>query len=313
MDRLSLHPHTTFNIDATDLYSERKHWLSAFEIYAIASDLAKKNDAIQRAMMLHCHGCAKQCIFHMLPDDHKSLNVVKTPLSGYFAPKPNMVAERYKFWLWAQKADEPIDAYLTSLRELAKSCNIGTLEEEMIQDQIVKKCASRTLKQKLLQQEDFELAKTVKIAWSAETAVQEARLLSQGMKEDSIPIEHVHASCGFCRKEFSCYRCVGADGHSPAQSGKLPILLTSTDRNQPRRRRKVHPWRSAAWNQNLLTGLMTTLVTRVNPVLLMNNVDSSITVQINGQRTKMITLFTGCLVGFTASLHAIYRLPQVWI
>lgn len=40
MDR-SLPAPTAFNINATDLYSEWKHWVSAFEIYSIASDLRK--------------------------------------------------------------------------------------------------------------------------------------------------------------------------------------------------------------------------------------------------------------------------------
>ena len=62
-----------------------------------------------------------------------------------------MVAERYKFRSTAQKADESFDAYLTSLRELVKSCDFGTLEEETTRDQIVEKCSSQTLKQKLLQ------------------------------------------------------------------------------------------------------------------------------------------------------------------
>ncbi|CAH3164709.1 unnamed protein product, partial [Porites evermanni] len=45
----SLPAPTTVNIDATDLYSEWKHWSSAFEIYSIASDLQKKDDAVQQA------------------------------------------------------------------------------------------------------------------------------------------------------------------------------------------------------------------------------------------------------------------------
>ena len=97
MARSSLPTPTALNIDATDLYSEWKHWMTGFEIYAIASDLAKKNDAIQTATMLYCPGPAVQCIFHMVPGDHKSLNGVKTTLSGYFAPKRNVVAKRYKF------------------------------------------------------------------------------------------------------------------------------------------------------------------------------------------------------------------------
>ena len=182
----SLPAPTAFNIDATDLYSEWKHWSSAFEIYSIASDLQKKDDAVQRATMLHCLGPEVQRIFNTLPGEHKSLEEAKTSLNGYFAPKRNVVAGRYRFRSRAQKADESFNAYLTSLRELVKSCDFGTLEEEMIRDQIVEKCSSQTLKQKLLQQEDLDLAKTVRIKRNAETAVQEARLLSQGTRENPI-------------------------------------------------------------------------------------------------------------------------------
>ena len=104
-----------FNIDAADLYSEWKHWLSAFDIYAIASDLKKKDDAVQRATMLHCLGPAVQRIFNTLPGEHKTFEEVKTALSGHFAPKRNVVAERYKFRSRAQKTVESIDTYLTSL------------------------------------------------------------------------------------------------------------------------------------------------------------------------------------------------------
>ena len=165
---------TAFNIDATDLYSESKHWSSAFEIFSIASDLQKNEDAVQKATMLHCLGPAVQSIFNTLPGERKSLEEDKTALNGYVAPKRNVVVERYKFRSRAQKADESLEVYLKSLRELVKSCDFGTLEEKITRDQIVEKCPSQTLKQKLLQQENLDLAKTVKIAQNAETAVQKA-------------------------------------------------------------------------------------------------------------------------------------------
>ena len=141
----SLPAPTPFNADASDLFSEWKHWVSAFEIYSIASGLSRKEDNVQRATLLHCLGPAVQRIFNTLPGEHESFAEVKTALDGYFAPKRNVVAEQYKFRSRGQRADEPIDTYLTSLRELAKSCDFGTLEEEMIRDQIVEKCASKTL------------------------------------------------------------------------------------------------------------------------------------------------------------------------
>ena len=178
-----------------------------------------------------------------------------------------MVAERYKFRSRAQKADELFDAYLTNLRELVKSCDFGTLEGDMIKDQIVGNCSSQTLKQKLLQQEDLDLAKTVRIVRNAETPVQEALLLSQGTRENPIQIDHVHASRGSQAKTFSCYRCGGTDGHAPDECGAIkskcnkrkkvthlhrvcigfavqsPKLTKGKARKEKKRN---HPWRSAA-------------------------------------------------------------------
>ena len=56
----SLPAPTAFNIDVTDLYSEWKHWSTAFEIYSIASDPKKKEDAGQRLPQC-CVALAPQC------------------------------------------------------------------------------------------------------------------------------------------------------------------------------------------------------------------------------------------------------------
>jgi len=159
----SLPTPTTFNIDVTDLYSERKHWSSTFEIYVIASDLNKKEDAVQsQNAALPWPRSATH--FQHAPWWTQELEEARTALNGYITPKRNMVAERYKFRSRAQKADESLDEYLMSLWELVKSCDFSSLEK-MIRDQIVEKCSSQTLKQKLLQQEDLDLAKQWMQKW----------------------------------------------------------------------------------------------------------------------------------------------------
>ena len=236
---LSLPAPIAFNIDATDLYSEWKHWSSALEIYSIASDLQKKNDAVQRATMLHCLGPAVQRIFNTLPGEHESLEEAKTALSGYFAPKRNVVAERYKFRSRAQKADESFDACLTSLRELVKSCDFGTLEEEMVRDQIIEKCSSQTLKQKLLQQEDLDLAKNVRIALNAETAVQEARLLSQGTRGNPIQIK---SRCNKCKKVGHLQRVCRSKSKADQRKGKK-----GKEKKPPMKVRSLNSNRGTDW------------------------------------------------------------------
>ena len=190
----SLPAPTPFNTDASDLYSEWKHRVSTFQIYSIASGLSKKEDDVQRATLLHRLSPAVQRIFNTLSGKrmHQSFAEVKTVLDSYFAPKRNVVAERYKFQSRGQRADEPIETCLTRLRELAKSCDFVTLEEEMIRDdQMVEKCACKTLRQKLLQQEKLDLSRAIKLARSEENATQDSLLIASGTKETPIPTDRV--------------------------------------------------------------------------------------------------------------------------
>ncbi|CAB4031891.1 Hypothetical predicted protein [Paramuricea clavata] len=143
-----LPPPTKFNIEATDAYIEWKAWIESFNIYAVAVELEKKKESFKEAV---------------------------EALEGYFTPRRNVIAERHKFRSRKQNADETIDAYLTSLRELVKTCEFGALEDEMLRDHIVEKCYSKQLRERLLAQEELDLAKTLRIARSSESAIKERR------------------------------------------------------------------------------------------------------------------------------------------
>ena len=61
----------------------------------------------------------------------------------------------------------------------------------------------------------------MKIAQNAETAVEEAPLLSQGTRESPTQINHIHPSQELQVKPLSCYRCGGRDGHAPDECGAI--------------------------------------------------------------------------------------------
>ena len=86
----------------------------------------------------------------------------------------------------------------------------------MLLDQIVEKCYSKHLKERLLSQDDLNLATTVKIARSNESAIKETRLMSGlGTKEFPINIDRMNSEDKQSQK-FTCYRCGGV-GHRPIQ------------------------------------------------------------------------------------------------
>ena len=73
------------------------------------------------------------------------------------------------------------------------NCEFGTLEDEMLRDQIVEKNYSEQLKQRLLAHGELDLAKTLRIARSNESAIREARLLSgQETKDDVISVDRLN-------------------------------------------------------------------------------------------------------------------------
>ena len=85
-----------FNVDAADLYYEWKHWVNTFDLCALATELTKKDDPIQRATHLHCLSTAVQRIFITLPSDDETLDEDKEALENYLAPKRNVVSKIHK-------------------------------------------------------------------------------------------------------------------------------------------------------------------------------------------------------------------------
>lgn len=66
----------------------------------------------------------------MLPGEHKMLEEVKATLRGYFVPKRNVVAERYKFRSRAQKPDESIEAEASQERKKGPSMKVRGLKSK---------------------------------------------------------------------------------------------------------------------------------------------------------------------------------------
>ena len=211
-----------FNLEASDLFTEWQQWLNAFKIYATATELVKKSDEIQRATLLHCLGPATQRIFQTLPGDKKTCEEAEAVLENYFAPKRNVVSERYRFRYRAQRRDEPIP-----LCELTKSCKFNELESKMIRDQIVEKCYLKKLKERLLQQDTLDLNKAVRIAKTTESAEKEVQLMT-GTKENPIILNRLDSTGSKgkhyeAKKDFSCFRCGGKDGHTADKCGAISL------------------------------------------------------------------------------------------
>ena len=67
--------------------------------------------------------------------------------------------DSYKFHLRRQEPSETIEAYISSLRQVAKNCNFGVLEDRMIRDQVVMGVKEDAVRERLLEDEDKKINK----------------------------------------------------------------------------------------------------------------------------------------------------------
>lgn len=65
-------------------------------------------------------------------------------------PKVNETVERYNFFVRNQGLDENIDKYVTDLRVLACTCNLGDIKDSLIRDRIVCGTNSSAMRERLL-------------------------------------------------------------------------------------------------------------------------------------------------------------------
>ncbi|ROK06852.1 hypothetical protein DPX16_23455 [Anabarilius grahami] len=133
--------------------------------------------ARRRAVLLHCLGTEGQRMFYTLQNTGTTYDEAMSSLEAHFIPKVNVVVARHQFRQRAQCADETIAQYTTALRGLAVDCAYGTVEDEMIRDQLIKKAYATTVREKLLLDQPASLEAAVTVACQIEQALHNVNLL----------------------------------------------------------------------------------------------------------------------------------------
>ena len=119
-----------------DLRENWKQWKQIWDAYALVTGLTQQSSEFQVATFVTCIGQQALKIHNGLPfktdEEKRDMGKILELWSEYCNGKTNIIYKRYKFNNWQQKSDESIEAYATVLRDLASSCNYGSLKEEMI-------------------------------------------------------------------------------------------------------------------------------------------------------------------------------------
>lgn len=191
--------------------------LRAVELYITSKNIT--DAARKKAILLHMGGFELQDIFYSIPegdtvaDGENAYEKTKNTLTAYFKPKTNKTYERHVFRGLAQNEGEPINQFVTRLRQQAKYCGFTSVDDE-IRDQIIEKCRSEELKKRILEKGDITLKDVIDIAQAHEiTGVQ---IRNMGPTETIAKITEKKTSFKkkppVQKRETSCFRC-GYTGH----------------------------------------------------------------------------------------------------
>ena len=110
--------------------------INRFDNFLIALDVTE--DSRQKALVLFYAGTDVHTIYNTLVNlsDEVDYAIAKTKLALYFAPSKNDIFEVYNFRSLQQFENEPIDTYITRLREAGSRCGFTDPDKE-IKHQVV--------------------------------------------------------------------------------------------------------------------------------------------------------------------------------
>ncbi|CAC5405090.1 unnamed protein product [Mytilus coruscus] len=179
------------NGEQSSLSQRWTKWKKSFEYYMTASGVSEGGQ--KRALLLHLIGQDAQDIFETFTDTGDSFED-------------------------AVNENESIDSYVTRLKNLAKTCDFGTMLNDAIRDQVIDMCYSTKLRRRLLREKDLTQEKVQDIARASEAADQhsaqfeEVHINRVQVKRDFNAARHQRHDYYSKKKDIECHRC-GRTGH----------------------------------------------------------------------------------------------------
>ena len=160
-----------------------KHFKQVWQNYAIITNLAAQTEQYRVALFLHCLGTDALKVYNGMQfeteEDRKSLEKIIQKFDEFTIGEVNETYERYIFNGRNQATDESIDAYVTVLRSLAKTCGFcDCLHDSLLRDRIVLGVNNQKLRKRLLQERKLDLKKCIDLCRSSEAAASHMKSIS---------------------------------------------------------------------------------------------------------------------------------------
>ena len=195
-------PHSFFSSEGaapsnpSEVSRSWEKWLEQFQYYMIATEKSEKSGAVQVATLLTALGPRGQDVFRgfgLSDARQKDFEVVKDAFSTHFRPRVREEFERFQFYSRVQKAREPFDSFLTTIRDLQATCDFdGDGVQKALHDQIVMGIHSDVTRKELLNTDDpLTLDMAIRICRRSEATLQYAREMKAASPQEELAADTV--------------------------------------------------------------------------------------------------------------------------
>ena len=185
-----------------------RSYLERLQYYFAANNVGaeKQRDTLLCCIGRETFGLLKALVAPAKLSD-KTFKELTETLTAHMAPKPLVIAERFRFHKREQKTDETIRAYAASLQKLAEHCEFGNALDDTLRDRLVCGMKNEKVQRRLLIKRDLSFAAVVEETEIGEMAEKD---VAQFHGANTMPAEvhQIHVPKKGIR--VRCYRCDGA-------------------------------------------------------------------------------------------------------
>ncbi|XP_048854231.1 uncharacterized protein K02A2.6-like [Brienomyrus brachyistius] len=216
-------------------------YIERFEHYVSANDITavRKVAVLCSVMGPKTYGLLRSLVAPTKPGTMIYEDIVAV-LQAHFAPKPLVIAERFRFHKRNQGEGETVAQYVAVLKRLSEHCEFGGYLEDALRDRFVCGLKCEMVQKRLLTERDLTFQKAVDYAVSAETAARDVQQLSSSLKVNAV-LSQKGESCRRCGKtnhtDHDCW-FRDRDCHQCGRKGHLKRMCRSKTKNRQGRGHK---------------------------------------------------------------------------
>ena len=185
-------PPTALNLGAEDLAEEWRFWIQRFDLFATASGISEKPNAVKVAVLLNKAGDAALKLYNEFQwdptkDEDKTVyEHIRAKFEAHCVRRKSVVFARHQFFSTTLQHGESVDAFVLRLRQKARICDFRDQEDSLIRDRVVLCCPYPSTKECLLGHVDITLEETCNKVRAAEASKQHMKSLAASSAVDAI-------------------------------------------------------------------------------------------------------------------------------